>query len=352
MERVRLGVIGCGVIGKHHLATAQASPLVETVALSDLRPELASEAAEKFGVDRVYPNGQALLEDPDVQAVVLAMPTGVRTPLALKAFEKGKHALIEKPIAMNAGQVRKMIAARGNLTAACCSSRHRFLESAQVITDFLARGGLGDLHLLRCRTASPAGERPEQIRPAWRLTKSLNGGGILMNWGCYDLDYLLGVTGWSLKPKRAMAQTWTVPPLLESHIAPGSDAETHYAALIICEGGAVITLERGEYMPAGQEDSWQIIGSQGSLRFHMTASQGKEIIHDEASTEKGVVSKTLWEANEESSAIGRGLMDDFADAIRERREPSTNLERALIVQAVTDAIYASAERGTAVDIDL
>ena len=350
MDPVRLGVIGCGVIGQHHLASAQASPLIEIAALSDLRADLANESAEKFGVDKTYPKGEALLEDAHVQAVVLAMPTQGRTSLALRAFEKGKHVLVEKPVAMNADEVRQMIAAKGDLKAACCSSRHRFLESAQVITDFLARDGLGELRLLRCRASGPAGERPEQLRPAWRLIKALNGGGILMNWGCYDLDYLLGVTGWSLKPKKVLAQTWTVPPRFESHVAPGSDAETHYAALITCEGGVTISLERGEYMPAGQEDSWQIIGSQGALRFRMTAQKGKTIVHDEASTEKGVVSKTLWEGDEDNSTGQHGVVHDFAEAICEGREPKTTLERALIVQRITDAIYASAAQGIAVDM--
>ncbi len=173
--------------------------------------------------------------------------------MALRAFAKGKHVLTEKPVAMNADEVREMIAARGELTAGCCSSRYRFRKGAEVVTAFIANGGLGDLRVVRCRAIVATSKKPDTPLPAWRLIKSLNGGGILVNWGCYDLDYLLGITGWSLKPKTVFAQTWTVPPPFESHVAPSSDAETHYIATIRCEGGIILSIERGEYMTAQSE---------------------------------------------------------------------------------------------------
>jgi hypothetical protein len=51
---------------------------------------------------------------------------------------------------------------------------------------------LGDLRVVYCRVHQPATGTPEKAPPPWRLNKSMNGGGILMNWGCYDLDFLLG----------------------------------------------------------------------------------------------------------------------------------------------------------------
>lgn len=350
MEPVRLGVIGCGVIGPHHLDAATKSPLIEVVAVADLIEQRGREAAERFNVPRVYREGNDLLEDSAVEAVVLALPTCGRTELALRAFAHGKHVLTEKPVAMNADEVRQLIQARGGLTAACCSSRYRFAEGAQVATDFIATGALGDLRMVYGRAFSAAGPPPQKTPPEWRLKRSLNGGGILMNWGCYDLDYLLGITGWSLKPKTVFAQTWTVPPQLEPHIAPGSDAETYFTALIRCEGGTILSLERGEYMPIQTEAAWQIIGTKGSLRLTMTAATPKLLFHDEATSEQGLVSQTLWEGEEDPARIHSGPVTDFAAAIREQRPPKTTLEQALVVQQISDAIYASAQQGTAVEI--
>jgi len=351
MEKVRMGIIGCGVIGNVHLRMAQNSGAVDIVAVADLREESARRAAESFGIGKYYTSADDLLSDDEVEGVVLAMPTAARMGLALQAFAKGKHVLTEKPVAMNAGEVQQMIDAKGDLAAACCSSRHRFPGSAQVATDFIASGALGDLRVVRCRAFQAAEEPPKKSPPPWRLSKAINGGGILVNWGCYDLDYLLGITGWNLKPTVALAQAWGVPPQFESHVAEGSDAETHFAALIACEGGSVISFERGEYMPIRSEEAWQIVGTKGSLHLQMVPGDDNKIIHDDTSTEKGVESKVIWQGAENWDMVHAGPINDFGEAIRTGRQPKTSLERALIVQKITDAIYASAAQNKAIEID-
>ncbi len=350
MEAVRLGIVGCGVIGRVHLHAARTSPLTDVVAVADLRADAAREAAEEFGVPAAYDSAGPLLGDPHVEAVVLAMPACSRTEVALQAFANGKHVLTEKPVAMNAAEVERMIAAKGDLVAGCCSSRFRFFESADVATRFLATDALGQLRVIRLRALAPATTPPRSDPPAWRLMKSLNGGGILVNWGCYDLDYLLGITGWSLEPRLALAQTWTVPEQFQSHVAEGSDAETHVAALVLCEGGTALTLERAEYMASRSEEAWQLAGEKGSLHLRMLPDHSKSIVHDDSGTERGVFSETVWEGGEDPAPVHVRLLEDFASAIRQRRAPKTSLEQALIVQKITDAVYASADEGRAVEI--
>jgi len=350
MKPVKLGIIGYGVIGRVHCGVAMESPLTDVVAVADLLEE-KREAAREAGVGRVYDSGKSLIdEDPEVEAVVLAFPALHRIDLALQAFARGKHVLTEKPVASNADQVRQMIAAQGDLVAACCSSRLRFTESAEAVTEFIASGALGDLRVLHCYWLQAAGPRPETPPAAWRLSKELNGGGILANAGCYCLDYLLGVTGWSLQPQVVLAQTWLVPPPFESHVAPGSDGETQFAALIRCAGGVVIPFQLGESVAIQTDDTSQIIGTKGSLSLNMCPGQDKQIIYDASSTEDGVVSRALWEGDEGWPAVHTGVLEDFAVAIREQRPPKTGLEQSLIIQQITDAIYASADRGEAVEI--
>jgi predicted dehydrogenase len=360
MEPVRLGIIGCGVIGRVHLGTARQSSLLQIVAVADMREQAAREVAAQFGIPAAYTDASALLDDPRVEAVVLALPAAARTSLGLHAFTKGKHVLTEKPVAMNAGEVRRLIAARGDLIAGCCSSRYRLLPSAQAVTAFIATGALGDIRAVHCRVLGAAGPPPATLPPPWRLSRAMNGGGILMNWGCYDLDYLLGIAGWVLKPRRVLAQTWPVPPQFASYVAPGSDAETHVTALVTCTNTgsdtvAVINYERAEYAAAQNEESWQIIGSRGALHLQMTPGNDKRIMYDDgstyhAATQQSVNRQVLWCGDEDYDAVHRGVLEDFAMAVRERRPPMTSLEQALIIQALTDAIYDSAAKATVVEI--
>jgi predicted dehydrogenase len=250
MEPIRLGLIGCGVIGKRHAQTAHESERVRLVAIADLTPERVAEVGDRLGVDSRYGRGMDLLDDPQVEAVILALPAAGRFPLAMKAFGNGTHVLTEKPVAMDAGQVEQMIAARGDLVSVCGHTRMRFSETARRVGAFIASGALGELRVLHCRgIVAPSGP-PATPPPTWRLIRAENGGGIMMNWGCYDLDYLLGLTGWTLRPKLVLGKTWTVPPTYASFIAPGSDAETHVTAIILCVSGEVIHYERSEYASA------------------------------------------------------------------------------------------------------
>jgi predicted dehydrogenase len=350
MDQVRIGVIGCGVMGPKHVEASAQLPMTRPVAVADLIEERARRTAEAFGIEKVYRSGDELLEDPDVDAVVLAFPAQHRARLAIRAFQRGKHVLTEKPVAANAAQVRRMIRAQGRLVGACCSCRYAFVRHAAAVRDFIATGALGALRLVRARSLAPCGPKPETLRPDWRLKRKLNGGGILMNWGCYDIDYLMGLTGWSLRPQTVFAQTWPIPPHLRSHVVPGSDAETYYTALVRCRGGAVISLERGEYMPAAGDDAWQIMGTRGSVRLTMTATKGKKVYHDDATVEGGVVTRVLWEGDENWGDARSEPMRDFAEAILHRRKPTTDLRKSLVVQQISDAIYASAARGQAVAI--
>ena len=205
---LNLAVIGCGVISQYHLRALAKLETARAAAVCDLRTDLAQKVAAEFGISRWTGNAAELFADPAIDGVILALPAVARTALALEAFRHGKHVLTEKPVAMNAAEVRSMIAVQGGRVGACCCSRYRSFESARAARAFLRTGALGALRTITCRAVNPAGPPPGSPPPAWRLLRSLNGGGIFVNWGCYDLDYLLGLLDFKLTPLHALARTW------------------------------------------------------------------------------------------------------------------------------------------------
>ncbi|WP_164821542.1 Gfo/Idh/MocA family protein [Paenibacillus koleovorans] len=341
---VKLGVVGCGAIAQHHLKHATGNEGIEVVAVADVREEAARATAAKFGIAHAYTDAEELFDNPEVEGVILALQTRFRTELALRAFAKGKHVLLEKPAAMNADEVRRMIAGRGALSAGCCSSRFRFFASAVAAAEFVRSGALGELRLLRSRNLAPA-TPPKDPPLAWQYSREANGGGVLADWGVYDLDYLLGITGWTLRPEHVFARVWYVPPAFESFIAAGSDGETHVSATIACQGGPLISYERGALQAAKREHAWQLVGTNGSLDLYLLPQEEKEIVFHAASKAEGVVSRTIWKGTESWAAVHAGPVVDFAASIREGRQPSTSLEHALTVQEIVDAIYMSSESG-------
>ena len=350
MEPIRLGIIGCGVISAHHASAAVESPLAELVAVADVIEERAQAAAEKFNVPAWYTSEDDLLADDRVEAVALAMPTGVRTPVALKALEKGKHVILEKPVTCTVAEVEQIMASRGDRTVAVCSPRMAFYEHAEVAAKCVASGALGKIRVVRVRAIGPAPANPNENPPPWRQSMKMNGGGILVNWSCYDLDYLMQITDWQLRPKSVMAKWWPVADQMTAYVGPESDADSHFIALVTCEDDIVLSMERGEFTSATADMSWEIIGTEGTLHLPMRPQAGKPnaVILDRFVPGEGVVSETLC-GTDDDRASG-SVLEDFVHAVRESKEPKTGLERALVMQKITDAIYASAESGASVSI--
>jgi predicted dehydrogenase len=350
MEPLRIGVIGCGVIGSLNLKDAKASALATVVAAADLRSD-RREWAKAQGVPRIYEEGRELIDqDPEVEAVIIAYPASTRTAMALRALARGKHVLTEKPVANNAREVRTLMARRGDRVVACFSSRFRFFESARRASAALAEGAVGDVRRLHVRALLAGEARKDWTPPPWRESFCLNAGGILTNWSCYDLDYILGLTGWRFQPRMVLAQTWPCVPDFRSHIAPESDAEAHFAALVRGADGSVLTIERGEFQPMAGEAAWQVIGSRGALRLGMLSHADRRIWLDTASEAKGVTSQVLWEGVDSGVSNNQMVIEDFATAVREGRPPATGLEQALVMMQITDAIYESGRSGRAVEI--
>ncbi len=351
-EKLRLGIVGCGVIGHYHAAAVARNRHAELAAVADVDASKARHLAAQYDVPSVYRSGSTLCGDRAIDAVVLALPTGLRSREAKRALRGGKHVLLEKPPAMNVGQLRSYLKLRGDAVVGCCSSRFTFTDGAEEARARIACGDLGRLRILRCRgifgvNAVKPGAKP----PAWRARHSLNGGGFLVNWGIYDLDYMMHITGWSLEPETVFAQTWPIArELAKGRVHPDSDAENHVFLLVRCKCGAVITLERGEAVSQESDTAWQVTGDRGSLRLQMTTRPGPPtVVLDTADGEAGLRTEVILQDPGEVD-VNAMPVHDFVSAILHERQPRTDLAKALILQKILDATYKSARTGKAVRV--
>lgn len=349
---LNLAIIGCGVIAQCHLRALAQMKTAKAAAVCDLRPELAQKAAAEFGVPRWTTDAAELFADPSIDAVILALPAFARTALALEAFKHGKHVLTEKPVAMNAAEVRSMIAAQGDRVGAVCSSRYRSLASAKAATEFIRSGALGQLRTITCRGINQPGAEPKATPPVWRVRRDLNGGGIFVNWGVYDLDYLFGLLDFKLTPQYALARCFQVPGPFSAYVAPGSDAETHMTGFVTFAEGCVLTYERAESstIPAGSY--WQICGELGTLDLQMLKAKADNVVFIEHDPVTGTRKRAIWTGDETPGTLEHdGIVFDFVDAILNKQKPQTTLQDALLFARVADAFYASSDTGKPVSFD-
>lgn len=347
----RIGVIGCGFIGRVHIAGALRSGAIEVTAIADISPDALRAAASDFEVERAYDDPYKLIADDNVEAVVIALPAVARHDVALAAFAAGKHVLVEKPPAATSKELSELIAARGDLIAGACSPRFRTPASSRAAAGLIADGVLGTLQAIYLRGHRQAPAKPEQMPPAWRLSRALNGGGVLWNWGPYDLDFVLGLTGWTLVPEAAFGQTWPASPELTGWLPAGSDAEAHASAIIRFADGCTLNIDRGEYLPVPDSSLCQFIGTRGSLSIDMLGQAKPGVVVSEFGAAGLQTTRTIDPSGDntmEDRAVN--LIYDFASAVVNGGEPLTTLEKSLTILRTMEAIRTSAETGTLVQV--
>ena len=182
MERVRLGVLGAGNIAEMNVAGYLQHPDCDVLAVCDVDADVARDAAERWGVPKVYTDLDAMLADPDIDAVEVLTPTHLHHRHVLAALEAGKHVSVQKPVANTIEDAQEMgRAAREagrTLRISECFVHYPPLELAKQL---IADGAIGRPTGARIRTivgqtdsAFQANLRPEGY--GWRLDKRSPGG--------------------------------------------------------------------------------------------------------------------------------------------------------------------------------
>ncbi len=194
----RWGIIGCGDVTEVKsgpgFQKADGSGLV-AVMRRDLAK--AQDYARRHGVPRAYDHADALINDPEVDAVYIATPPSSHCELTLAVAAAGKPCLVEKPMATNHRECLRMIeacAARG--VPLWVAYYRRALPRFVLVRDLLAAGAIGQVTSVHVAVTKPlAGAE----RANWRFDPAIAGGGLLFDLGshCVDLlDFFLGpITG-------------------------------------------------------------------------------------------------------------------------------------------------------------
>src|SRR5579885_3875492 len=111
--RIRWGVLGAAQIAlKKVIPGMQKSSRCEIAAIASRDLARAKAAAEQLGIQKAYGSYEELLKDPSIDAIYNPLPNHLHVPWSVRAAEAGKHVLCEKPVGMNAAEVRELIAAR------------------------------------------------------------------------------------------------------------------------------------------------------------------------------------------------------------------------------------------------
>jgi len=160
LKKLGVAVIGTGQWGKNHARVYKELPSTELVAICDANPERARTIAAQYGV-KAYSNSTQMLKDKAIEAVNVCTWSTILAKEALKALEAGKHVLVEKPMATNTQQAKKLVqTAHENDLHLTVGFLMRFIPGLQSIRQSVENKKIGELV---CATAKRVSHWPERI---------------------------------------------------------------------------------------------------------------------------------------------------------------------------------------------
>ena len=189
-RRLRWGILGPGRIAPRIVRALADNPRGELHAVAGRDPERARAFAARHGAPRVHSTFDALLADPDVDVVYIALPNGLHAPWTIRALEAGKHVLCEKPLALTAAEV-DAIAAAAERNGRIAVEAFMYLHHPQTLKtlELVRSGALGIVQVVSAAFSFLLdGATDPRIDPEL-------GGGSLWDVGCYPVSIARRIAG-------------------------------------------------------------------------------------------------------------------------------------------------------------
>ncbi len=318
---VKWGLISTADINGKLLAGARASEEVEVVAVASRTAPRAEEYAREWGIERAYGSYDALLADPDIEAVYNPLPNTMHSEWSIRALEAGKHVLCEKPFSRHLADVERAFDA-ADATGLHLSEAFMYRHHPQTakLSELVAAGAIGELRVIRTAFSYSLYDA-DNIR----LRTDVDGGA-LMDVGCYCVSgaRLLGGEPDSVVGAALIGPTGT---------------DWVFSGMLRFPNDVTGLFDCGTSLP--DRDELEAIGTEGSLFLDDPWHCGTPVI--ELRRDGAVERIEVTAANPYQLEL-----EDMNAAIRGERQPLLGRADAVGQVRTIDALFRSASEGTVV----
>jgi predicted dehydrogenase len=318
---LRLGLLSTANINEKLLGGVRAAEGVEVVAVASRDGARAEAYAAERGIPRAHRSYEALLADPEVDAVYVPLPNSLHVPWSIVALDAGKHVLCEKPLTRRPEEAQAAFDAAdraGRVLAEAFMWRHH--PQARRLLELVRDRTVGNLRLIRASFSFDifGMDRPEDVR----LQAALEGGG-LMDVGCYCVSGMRLLAG---EPERVSGRQIT-----------RGGVDVRFTGTLGFAGGVLGVFDCGLDMV--DQASLEVVGDAGSLfladPWH-SRTPGIDVRRPDGSVERIEVEPLNPYACE---------LEDFAAAVRGERPHPFGREDAVGQARTIAALYRAAEFG-------
>jgi UDP-N-acetylglucosamine 3-dehydrogenase len=327
MKKTNIGIIGLGGIGKTHLMNCLKIENIQLTAVADISKSSLNRA-KNLGVQNIYQDYNELLKNPDVEAVIIALPNHLHAVSAQAAAEKGKHILLEKPIARNTVEGKTILAAaQSHNVKLMIGHPDRFVAENQALKERIEKGELGEIQIAQ---ATNIGSGPFTHRigvdapipvPDWWWNKQLTGGGALIDLGSHKINLLRWFFGDVVSVKGYFGYRYNL------------DLEDHAVCVLKFAQGTVGVVNVGWF----SQQSMDKLDVYGTIGY---ASAGRKL--------QGKVKTGLQLMLRQTTSYMRSHLTEleyFVDCIQKDQQPqNTSGQEALKDLEVIEHAYANQEK--------
>ena len=276
-NEVRMGVLGCGFMGKCHVNAYKKIPYIYPAAnllprlllLCDKDEKKARHEAARYGYEEFCTDWSELVQDDRIDVFDNCGPDPVHPEPCIAALQNGKHVICEKPMAISvddAGRMRD--AAAASSAKAMCTFNYRFMPAVQLAKDLVASGKIGTVYQIRINYLQMYGHDPSLApEQAWYSAWPHSGG--LQGIGSHAIDQCRFLVG-EIKSVSALVRTFNQERAIPSVSAGDAVADEGAAAIMEFENGAIGVME-SSVVATGRKNflSWEVNGSKGSLKWDL-----------------------------------------------------------------------------------
>ncbi|MWC30334.1 Gfo/Idh/MocA family protein [Paenibacillus sp. MMS18-CY102] len=350
--RIRFGVIGAGAIGAIHMETLnKLADVAELKAVTDTYLPLAEQRATEYNIPVTHASPEALLADPELDAVVIAVPNQFHAPLTIAALEAGKHVILEKPMAIDSAKAKEIVDVQERTgKTLIIAQQMRFSGLARAVKAVIDEGKLGRIYNVK------SGWIRKKGIPGWGswfTRKELAGGGPLIDIGVHMIDLALhfmggprpvsvfGTTYAEFGPHKRGTGNWGTPNWEGTY-----DVEDLATALIKLDNGATLALDvswAAHAADMSDEPFIHLMGSEGGISY--VGNTAKFITH----VDNEVVTTEI--APLDDSNERELLARHFIQSIQDGTTPISSAISGYTNNRILDAIYESSETGNQVKLN-
>ena len=319
MGLVRLGIVSTAHINRLLIPGAHASDKVELIAVASREQSKAEAYAREWGIERAYGSYDALLEDPDIDAVYISLPNTLHCEWSIRAVEAGKHVLCEKPLSRHPEEVEQAFDAaerNGRLLTEAFMYRHN--PQTKRLQELVREGAIGELRVVRSAFSYSLYDT-DNIR----LRTDVEGGS-LMDVGCYCVSGSRLLGG---EPEDVLGRAYTGP----------SGTDWVFTGSMRFPGDVFALFDCGTSLP--DRDELDVIGTEGSLFLDDPWHCRNPVI--ELRTEGSVVERIELDPVDSY----RLEVENLADAISGEAELLLGRADAVAQARTLEALHRSAETG-------